>query len=109
MKKKESCLCPLCDQKYHKKNPRTRHHIFPRAFYESNITVDVCHNCHWGFNVLFPMNFKWSVLSCINKWKRYCVCYDKDMFVIYPILNQFKVIEDESVIRERNLGVKRKR
>lgn len=84
--------CPVCDNYYSKKNYWTRHHIFPKFWYNCNIFVEVCHTCHQvEFHKMFPMGNKpWSERTCISNWVRFCRTHKKNAFVIYPFLKNLQ-------------------
>lgn len=85
-KKWKTGVCPICDKPYHNRAYRTMHHVYPKFWYKIGIVVEVCNLCHREFNALFPMEFKWSELSCLNKWCKFCTTHGKDAYVLYPHL-----------------------
>lgn len=89
-------ICPVCDKHFTKENPRTRHHIFPRFWYKSNVVVYACHICHQvEFHHMFTMRTKvWSVQKCITTWVRFCRTHNKNAFVIYPFLKNLSYDND---------------
>lgn len=98
MKKKRTLgRCPLCDYNYgDKKHQRTKHHVFPRYWYSSGITVFVCHECHTReFHRIYPMElnkYAWTKQQCLKYWVDFCKSKGKDAFLIYPQLRQFQYL-----------------
>jgi len=89
-RKPETTNCPLCDEDYHRGNPITRHHIFPRFWYICNVKVEVCRSCHDDFNRQNPMNHIWSIPGCVTRWVKFCSQFKKNAYRIYPILHELK-------------------
>jgi len=84
--------CPLCNMRYSKRVKKTRHHIFPRAWYHnSTLLVDVCSKCHEEFNQLYRMDIKrpWSRKQCLQNWIDFCRKKGKEAFNVYP-----QILED---------------
>ena len=95
-KKKKRVIrrCPLCQKEYGKEYHKTRHHIFPRAWYKINMRVKVCWVCHEKFNYQYDMikSGEWSKKLCLIHWVDFCACFDCNAFLIYPDLNKFKYL-----------------
>ena len=96
MKRKQVEKCPVCDRKFDKGNYKTRHHIFPKYWYESNVVVEVCHTCHQvEFNNMFPIGHRvWSLEQCINNWVKFCKLHKKDALKIYPSIENTLITLD---------------
>ena len=82
--------CPLCNETYSKDNIRTKHHVFPRLWYNSQVTVFCCERCHKEFHCIYPMNpnNRWSTYKCIRYWRMFCESKYKNPFKVYPILER---------------------
>ncbi len=86
--------CPLCDHEYEGQHYWTRHHIFPKFWYEGNVTVEVCHTCHQlEFHRMFPMGNKiWIPSVCVQNWVKFCKSKGKNAYHIYPQLCKIEPI-----------------
>jgi len=86
-------VCPICDYAYDKTHRRTRHHIFPRWWYNGNIVVIACSKCHQKeFHIKFPMKWGciWSPSECVQKWVKFCKSKGKNAYIIYPELTKIE-------------------
>ena len=82
--KKRGGKCPICELPYHKKRPRTRHHLFPKVWYKDGVLVEVCRTCHDEFNVLYPMITKWTRATCVKNWVKFCRYKGRNAYEMYP-------------------------
>jgi hypothetical protein len=88
---KKKCKCPLCEEQYHKRNKKTRHHVFPKMWYHGlGPQVDVCESCHKKFNSIYTMNRddKWEKECCLQNWSDFCKSKGKWMYKVYPQLKK---------------------
>ena len=98
--KRDAKTCPICGCKYEAHiegkhtNTITHHHIFPRGWYDIELSVRVCHECHCKkFNKWFQMGSNpWSKKLCLFHWVDFCMRFGKNAFEIYPQLNRFKYL-----------------
>ncbi|HAS92273.1 MAG TPA: hypothetical protein DCS12_08590 [Clostridiales bacterium] len=97
MKKNNLGNCPLCGKCYKsKKHHRTKHHIFPRYWFGSGVTVFVCHECHTNeFHRFYPMKldgYAWTKKQCLMYWVQFCKSKGKEAFKIYPQLRPYQYL-----------------
>ena len=96
-KKKELGNCPLCRCHYGgKMHRRTKHHIFPKFWFNECLTVLACHECHTReFHKIYPMNLSgnaWTKKQCLMYWVEFCKLKGVDAFKVYPQLRPYQYL-----------------
>lgn len=87
-------FCPICDSRFESDEPyvfrnvRTKHHVFPKLWYQDGLRIYACSLCHtYGFHQMFPMgNRIWTPSECVQNWVKFCKSKGKNAYVIYPEL-----------------------